>query len=119
MKTVQAFKVACLAGGLIAFAGLPAVAQHSSGGTSPSVTEGKQGESDSKGGKGVPGSGWNYDKDGKPMSSGSGSNKGTGSGHDNTGSGGNSGAHGASTSGGGHSSSGGGQSSGGSGGGGK
>ena len=64
MKTSQVVAVVCMAGGLIAVSGLPADAQHSSGGTSPSVTE-NQGQTGSKGTQGVPGSGWNAQKGGE------------------------------------------------------
>ena len=45
MKTSQVLVVAMVTGGLLAFTGLPSDAQHSSGGTAPSVTEGKAGGS--------------------------------------------------------------------------
>ena len=45
MKPVQVFTVAIVAGGLIAFTGIPSVVQHSSGGTLPSVTEEASGNS--------------------------------------------------------------------------
>ena len=75
MNTSRMVAVVCMTGSLVAFAGLPADAQHSSGGTSPSVTE-NQGQTGSKGTQGVPGSGWNAQKGG----SGSGSQMGSGSG---------------------------------------
>jgi hypothetical protein len=49
MKTPRILTVAFMAGGLIAFTGLPSNAQHSSGGTPPSVTEGKGGDSGKSG----------------------------------------------------------------------
>ena len=80
MKTSQVVAVVCMAGGLIAVSGLPADAQHSSGGTSPSVTE-NQGQTGSKGTQGVPGSGWNAQKAGGGSGSQMGSGGGMGSGH--------------------------------------
>ena len=61
MKPSQLATAFCLVGGLTSFIALPlALAQQSSGGTPPSVTEGQQGQGQT-GGKtqGVPGSGWN------------------------------------------------------------
>jgi hypothetical protein len=49
MKTTHILTAALMAGGLVAFTGLPSNAQHSSGGTPPSVTEGKGGESGKSG----------------------------------------------------------------------
>jgi hypothetical protein len=52
MKTAPVLAVVLMTGGLLAFTGLPSDAQHSSGGTPPSVTEGKGGSS---GGSGLQG----------------------------------------------------------------
>jgi hypothetical protein len=74
MKTSQVVAVVGVAGVLIFFSGLPSGAQHSSGGTSPSVTE-NQVQSGSKGStQGVPGIGRN------PQQGGSGSGSAMGSG---------------------------------------
>lgn len=54
MRTSQVVAIVCMTGGLIAISGSPSGAQHSSGGTSPNVTEGK---SESQGIKGRPGIG--------------------------------------------------------------
>src|SRR5688500_3414136 len=61
MKTSQVVAIICMTGALIAFSGVPSGAQHSSGGTSPSVTEGKTG---SEGTQGAPGSGQNAQQGG-------------------------------------------------------
>src|SRR5512132_4294895 len=82
MKTWNVLTVVCMAGGLMALSGLPAGAQHSSGGTNPAVTEGKQGQTGSSATQGVPGSGWNpNDKaSGSKSEAGSATGMGTGQG---------------------------------------
>ena len=77
MKTSQMITTVCLAGGFIAVLSLSAQAQHSSGGTPPSVTEGQQGQAGGKT-QGVPGSGWNPND--RPSGSQQGGSGGSGSG---------------------------------------
>ncbi len=79
MKTLHVLTVVGMTAGLIIHAGPPADAQHSSGGTAPTVTEGK-GQGGSSGTQGVPGSGWNPNDKSSGSQSGAGSGAGTGSG---------------------------------------
>ena len=58
MNAQRMITAVCLASGLLGFTAMPSSAQHSSGGTSPGVTEGQQGQTGSKS-QGVPGSGFN------------------------------------------------------------
>jgi hypothetical protein len=87
MRTSPAMTAIFLGGCLFVLPAIPSSAQHSSGGTPPSVTEGQQGQTGSKT-QGVPGSGWNPNDRASGSQPSGGSAGGMGSG---SGSGGNSG----------------------------